>query len=148
MDKQISRDLIAEGECRRDSGMELAASNCPDQITQAKWALAMALLQSATGTATIDDATPAGELVDAYADGGRWRGSVTRSMVVEGYAEMIGTTRSVRPSRHRGYIGVLRVKDRDALLAFAKRMSATFEKKATPPVVSDGVATNVPNSST
>lgn len=148
MDEQIRRDLIAEGECRRESGMKLAANNFPDRITQARWALAVALLQSSTGTATIDDATPAGELVDAYADGGRWRGSVARAMVVEGYAEMIGTTRSVRPSRHRGYIGVLRVKDRDALLAFVKRMSATFEKKATPPVASDGVANNVPNSST
>jgi hypothetical protein len=148
MDEQIKRDLIAEGECRRESGMKVAASNCPDYITQAKWALAVALLQSPTGTATIDDATPAGELVDAYADGGRWRGSVARSLVVEGYAEMIGTTQSVRPSRHRGYIGVLRVKDRDALLAFAKRMSATLQKKATPPVVSDGVAKSVTNSST
>jgi hypothetical protein len=141
------KERIAEGERLRDIGMALAASRRPDRVTIGRWSLAVALLKSPTSTATIDDATPAGELDAGYVDGGRWRGTVTRSMIADGYAEMVGTTRSVRPSRHRGYIAVLRVKDRAALLSYVERMAAAFQfqDETTPPVAADGVANDDTN---
>jgi hypothetical protein len=139
-----TKERIAEGERLRDIGMALAASRRPDRVTIGRWSLAVALLKSPTSTGTIDDATPPGELDAGYPDGGRWRGTVTRSMIADGYAEIVGTTRSVRPSRHRGYIAVLRVKDRPALLLFVERMAAAFQDKTTPPVAADGVALIAP----
>jgi hypothetical protein len=138
-DKQGER--IADGERRRDAGMSRAASRRPDRVTAGRLALAVALLESLNGCATIDNATPPGELAEGYSDGGRWRGTVVRSMVADGLVEVVGTARSTRPSRHRGYIARLRAKDRNALRAFVERLAAfQFQDETTPPAATGGVA--------
>ena len=119
-------ERIADGEQRRDVGIALAAARRPDRVTLGRLAMLRAMLSTADGIATIDDATTPDELSHGYADGGRWRGSVTRSLVVDGYAEIVGTTRSTRPSRHRGYIARLRLVDRPAAIAHIASMAAAL----------------------
>jgi len=100
------------------------------------------LLRSPDGTGTIDAATSPDELAAGFTDGGRWRGTVTRSLIADGLAEITGTTRSIRPSRHRGWVAVLRLTDRTKAADYVSRLSATFAamNETTPPVAADGVA--------
>jgi hypothetical protein len=141
MDEQTSRDLIAEGECRRESGMELAAARRPDRVTSGRWAMVNALLLSPDGTATIDAATSPDELATEFPDGGKWRGAVVLSLLRDGMAEVVGTVRSIRPSRHRGYVSLLRLTDRESALHYVRRMTAAFAaSETTPPVAAGGVA--------
>lgn len=78
------------------------------------WATQLLLLQkglaSQTGWVTIDDATP--KLQFSFNDGGKWRGQITLSLKLEGVIRPDNTTRSSRPSRHRGYITKWRIADR------------------------------------
>jgi hypothetical protein len=141
MDEQTKRDLAAEGERRRDEGMNLAAARRPDRVAIGRWALVNALLRSPDGTATIDAATAPDELAAGFADGGRWRGTVTRSLVADGLAEIAGMTRSIRPSRHRGWVAVLRLTDRPKAAEYVRRLSAAFAVcETTAPVAADAVA--------
>ena len=119
-------ERIADGEQRRNVGMALAGSRRPDRVTLGRLAMLRAMLCTADGIATIDDATTPEELSHGYVDGGRWRGSVTRTLVADGYAEIVGTTRSTRPSRHRGYIARLRLVDRPAAMAHIATMAAAL----------------------
>jgi len=107
-----------------------------------RWAFVNALLRSPDGTGTIDAATSPDELAAGFADGGRWRGTVTRSLIADELAEIIGTTRSIRPSRHRGWVAVLRLTDRTKAADYVRRLSAAFSamNETTPPVAADGVA--------
>ena len=133
--------LRTEGERLRDVGMALAAARRPDRVTLGRLALVQALVDSLDGTATIDDATPPDEMAAGYEDGGRWRGTVTRSLVADGLATIDGTTRSRRPSRHRGYVARLRLADRPAAIAYLQRMAAALAAyDATPPAGTGGVA--------
>lgn len=134
-------NLRDEGERLRDIGMSLAAGRRPDRVTLGRLAMVRALLSSPTSTATIDDATTADELASGYADGGRWRGTVTRSLLLDGFAVIDGMTRSKRPSRHRGYVAVLRLTDRQAAIAYLSRMTAAIAiYDATPTTGIDGAA--------
>lgn len=134
-------ERIAEGEQRRNIGIALAGARRPDRVTLGRLAMLRAMLQSADGIATIDDATTPDELSHGYVDGGRWRGSVTRSLVADGYAEIVGTTRSTRPSRHRGYISRLRLVDRLAALSHIASMAAALSVyDATPSAGTDEAA--------
>jgi hypothetical protein len=121
--------------------MALAASNNIDRVTLGRLSLLASLLRSNTGSATIDDATGADELRNQFADGGRWRGTVTKSVIADGFATIEGVTQSVRPSRHRGYIAVLRLADRagavDYLRTFAEAVAWITNEK-TPPAATDG----------
>jgi hypothetical protein len=147
-DKQ-KNELAAEGERRRDEGMNLAAARRPDRVAIGRWALVNALLRSPDGTATIDAATAPDELAAGFADGGRWRGTVTRSLVADGLAEIAGMTRSIRPSRHRGWVAVLRLTDRHKALAYLSRMAAAFAvNETTAPVAADAVAMTDTNETT
>jgi hypothetical protein len=136
-----TKDLIADGEQRKRVGMALAASNKTDRVTLGRLSLLASLLRSNTGSATIDDATGADELRNQFADGGQWRGTVTKSLVSDGFATIEGTTRSLRPSRHRGYVAVLRLADRagalEHLRTFAEAVDAITNEK-TPPAATDG----------
>ena len=107
-----TKELIADGEQRKRVGMALAASNNADRVTLGRLSLLASLLRSDTGSATIDDAIGADEIRTQFADGGRWRGTVTKSLVSDGFATIKGATQSLRPSRHRGYVAVLRLTDR------------------------------------
>jgi hypothetical protein len=131
--------LIAEGDERRDVGMALAAARRPDRVTLGRLALVRALLESPDGCGTIDDATTGDELSQGFADGGKWRGTVTRSLVADGLAEFIGTTRSRRPTRHRGYVALLRLANREAAMNYLRRLSAALNN-ATPQAATCGAA--------
>lgn len=134
-------ERIADGEHRRDVGMALAAARRPDNVALGRLAMVRALLRSTDGIATIDDATGADELAAGFVDGGRWRGTVTRTLVADGVAEIIGTTRSRRPSRHRGYVARLRLTDRAKAELYLRRMSAALSQyDATPNAATNGVA--------
>lgn len=136
-----TKDLIADGERRKRVGMALAASNNIDRVTLGRLTLLASLLRSNTGSATIDDATGADDLRNQFADGGRWRGTVTKSVIADGFATIEGVTQSVRPSRHRGYVAVLRLADRasavDYLRTFAEAVAWIANEK-TPPAATDG----------
>jgi len=98
------------GESAKLHGMTLAADAQPDRVAAGRIALLRALLASPDGTATIDDATD--DLAAEYRDGGRWRGSVSRSLATAGITERASVEQSDRPSRHRGYITRWRLVDR------------------------------------
>lgn len=133
--------LIADGESRRNVGMALAAARRPDNVSLGRCAMVRALLRSPDGIATIDDATTADELASGYDDGGKWRGTVVLSLVRDKLAEIVGTTRSRRPSRHRGYVARLRLADRCKAELYLRRMSAALSQyDATPNAVTNGVA--------
>jgi hypothetical protein len=139
--EQQAAELIADGESRRNVGMALAAARRPDNVSLGRLAMVRALLRSPDETATIDDATGPEELAAEFVDGGRWRGTVTRSLVTDGLAEIIGTTRSRRPSRHRGYVARLRLTDRTKAELYLRRMSAAMALyDATPNAATNGVA--------
>lgn len=110
----------------RDFGMAIAAARRADQVTLGRLAMLRAMLASPAGTATIDDATGPGEMAVRFADGGQWRGTVTRSLVNDGYATIIGTTRSTRPSRHRGYISLMQLVDRSTAQSYIDTMLAAL----------------------
>ncbi|MFN6302788.1 MAG: hypothetical protein ACK42H_11420 [Planctomycetota bacterium] len=121
--------------------MALAASNNADRVTLGRLSLLASLLRSDTGSATIDDAIGADEIRTQFADGGRWRGTVTKSLVSDGFATIKGATQSLRPSRHRGYVAVLRLTDRagaaEYLRTFAEAVESITNEK-TPPAATDG----------
>jgi len=141
-------ERIADGEHRRDVGMALAAARRPDNVALGRLAMVRALLRSPNGIATIDDATGPDELAAGFIDGGRWRGSVTRTLIADGFAEIVGTTRSRRPSRHRGYVSRLRLTDRTKATDYLRRMTAALSlHDATPQGATCGV-TVFPNVTT
>jgi len=84
------------GESAKLHDMTLAADAQPDRVAAGRIALLRALLASPDGTATIDDATD--DLTAAYRDGGRWRGSVCRSLATAGITERVSVDQSDRPS--------------------------------------------------
>jgi hypothetical protein len=136
------RSLRTDGDARRDVGMAFAAARRPDRVTLGRLRMVQALLASPDGKATIDDATSGEELTAGFADGGKWRGTVTRSLVADGYASIVGTTRSVRPARHRGYVAVLSLSDRTAAAEYVRTITAAFAafNDATSPAGTDEVA--------
>jgi hypothetical protein len=130
--------------------MSRAAARRPDRVTLGRLAYVNALLRSPDGTATIDAATSPDELATGFSDGGQWRGTITRSLVAAGLAEIAGATRSIRPSRHRGWVAVLRLTDRTKAAEYVRRLSAAFTatNETTPPVAADGVAMTDTNETT
>ena len=101
----------AAGHAAKDEGMTRAALSKAQRIESHRRALLDTLLASPDRTATIDDATPDDELGAEYADGGKWRGTVTRSLASDGYIERVGFADSRRASRHAGPVGVWRLID-------------------------------------
>jgi hypothetical protein len=151
MDEQQKRDLAAEGERRRDIGMNRAAARRPDRVTLGRLAMLRALLWSADGCGTIDDATPQTEVVAKYADGGKWRGQVTRGLASDGFTEATGEYRRTRrPAAHRRPNAVWRLTDRQKAVEYLGSMTAALAafNEATPPAATDGVAMTDTNKTT
>ena len=94
----------AEAERRRDAGMDRVAASHPDRVTLGRIAMLSALLGSPDNTGTIDDATCDDAIRCKYADGGKWRGTVTRSLAKDELIEKVDAVESRRTSRHCGYI--------------------------------------------
>jgi len=137
-------DLIQRGESQKRVGMAIAASSNVDRVTLGRLSMLAALLRSDTGLATIDDATNNEDLATPFHDGGRWRGTVTKSLVADEFATIEGTTKSRRPSRHRGYISVLRLTDRTAAAAYLQSLirAVASINDETPPSAIDGASTH------
>lgn len=133
---------IDAGERLRDEGMNRAAGRHPDRVTMGRAAMLRAMLASSDGTATIDDATPADEIATGYADGGHWRGNVTRSLAADGLTEPTGDyRRTIRPAGHRRPVAVWRLVDRTAAALHLSRLSAALAvNETTPPAATGGAA--------
>ncbi len=132
------KQLRDRGEVGKLRGMELAANRRPDKVTAGKIAMLRALLTSPDGTATIDDATP--DLAESFADGGKWRGPVCRSLSMAKLIESVGVEKSDRPSRHRGYVARWRLVDRCKAQLALSRLVAAQDCRI-------GAASDMPNSS-
>ncbi len=99
-----------EGDRRKYRGMNGAATGKEFQIFAHESAFLRAILASADSTATTDDV---GDIGEKFADGGQWRGSITKRLSHMHIIAPDGVVKSVRPSRHRGYITRWRLVDRD-----------------------------------
>ncbi len=119
------KQLRERAERGKLAGMELAANRRPDKVTQGKVALLRALLLSRDGTATIDDATV--DLAAEFRDGGKWRGTVCRSLALAGLIAPVGAVKSDRPTRHRGYVTRWRLVDRQKAALFVSRLVAAVD---------------------
>jgi hypothetical protein len=131
--KEKANEAVSEGDKLRDVGMALAAARSPDQVTLGRLAMVRTLLQSPDGTATIDDATSEDDLTNGFADGGKWRGTVTRSLVKDGIAKIVGTVKSRRKSRHSGYVAMLKLVDRDEAQNYLRKMTTAMWQIEPPP---------------
>lgn len=103
------KELITEAEGRRDAGMSRAAERRPLHVLRGELALLDALLTAPGATATTD--VIADDPRNAYADGGRWVGSVAIRLANAGIITEIACVRSIRPSRHRGRTGLYSLVD-------------------------------------
>lgn len=101
----------SDGASRRDHGMQLAADPKVDRVRAGRVAFLSALLRMSDYTGTLDDATDDDAMKAAFADGGCWRGSVTRSLHQDGFIEAVDADQSRRPSRHCGLLRVWRLTD-------------------------------------
>lgn len=121
----INRDeLKAKGRRRKDRGMLAALTGKCLLVSQGQLAMLDALLRSPDGTATIDDATS--DLSRKFADGGKWRGSVTRTLASRGAIEKAGYATSCRPSRHACPTTRWKLKDRARAEAMAQGLREAF----------------------
>ncbi|QVL34218.1 hypothetical protein KIH39_10015 [Telmatocola sphagniphila] len=84
--------------------MALAANGAGRQILilTAQIALLEAVRRNPSRCTTTDDITA--DLMAKHSDGGRWRGTVPRSLAVAGLIKKIGTVNSSRAARHSGYL--------------------------------------------
>lgn len=117
----------AEAERLRDEGMNRAAESKPNRVMLGKVDLLDALLRSPDHTGTIDDATDDDAIASAFADGGCWRGTVTRSLARAGYIEKTGRCRpSVRKSAHCRDLPIWRLVDPVVAQRYAGRLRAVL----------------------
>jgi hypothetical protein len=124
----IDRDALRRiGETRRDVGM--AAAACPKalRVRVGKLAMLDALLRSPDGTASIDDATAPDDMAEAFADGGQWRGQITRSLAADGLIAKVAAGASDRPSRHAGARYVWRLVSRPKAIIARCRLAAAVQ---------------------
>lgn len=101
----------AEAERLRDVGMNQAAAAKPDRVTLGRVAFLVALLRLPGHIGTIDDATDPNLIASAFKDGGKWRGTVPRSLARDGFIEKVDAIESRRTSRHCGYVTRWRLVD-------------------------------------
>ena len=117
----------AEAERLRDEGMTRAAAAKGCRITAGKVALLDALLSKPDHTGTIDDATDRDLIASVFKDGGKWRGTVTRSLSDAGFIEPVDAVKSRRTSRHCGYVTRWRLVDPIAAKTHVGRLRAALD---------------------
>jgi hypothetical protein len=108
----IATEGRERGEKRAERGIKRAAYLHEPQIRRDTLRFLDALLSSATGCATLDDATD--DLRRKHADGGKWRASVPKRLKADGLIVGEQVLKSVRPTRHAGYLTEWRLIDHDA----------------------------------
>ncbi len=101
------------GELLRDRGVLLAATGRRERMDRAALRLLDVLVMRPDGAVTSDEIPD--DLADAWGDGGRWVGACVLALAREGLIVEIGSTRSARPSRHRGRVTLWGIGDRDAV---------------------------------
>lgn len=120
-------DTQAEAVRRRDAGMEHAATAKPDRVAFGRFAMLSALLRLPNHVGTIDDATGDDAIRSAYEDGGKWRGTVTRSLAKDGFIEKVDAIESRRTSRNCGYVTRWRLVDPAAAQSYVGRLRAVLD---------------------
>ena len=121
----------AEGDRLRNAGMTLAAQGRDWLILRGQLALLDAIRSAPDRTATTDDATS--DLMRAYPDGGRWRGSIPRALSHLGLIRKAGAVSSARASRHGGLVAAWQGID-DAAIDRHRAELRRRLAKMTPPV--------------
>jgi hypothetical protein len=114
--------LRTAGELRKECGMQLAADARAEAVAAGQVAFLSALIKSPDRTATIDDGT--GDLAATFSDGGKWRGTVVRSLALARIIERVDVVKSDRPSRHRGFVSRWRLLDPDRARRKLESLSA------------------------
>jgi len=108
------QDDAAEGERRRDAALDLLRDRRAALVRHGARLLASRLLDA--GTATMDDIAP--ELETPPDLDRRLVGAIPSTLAKAGVAALTGYVRSTRPERHASVLGVWRLADRDAALAW------------------------------
>jgi hypothetical protein len=104
--------------------LPIASASKAQQMHRTLIAFLEALLRSEDGVATIDDATSPTDLRRAFADGGQWRGAITRSLAAKRIIKSIAAGPSKRPSRHSGLRHVWQLVDRAKALKLHRQLTA------------------------
>ncbi len=108
----IATEGRERGEKRAERGIKRAAFKHRREIERGTLKFLDALLSSATGCATLDDA--ADSLRGKYLDGGKWRASIPKRLQADGLIVGARVLKSARPARHAGYLTEWRLIDRSA----------------------------------
>ena len=108
----IATEGRERGEKRAERGIKRAAFKHRPEIERGTLKFLDALLASATGCATLDDA--ADSLRGKYLDGGKWRASIPKRLQADGLIVCERVLKSARPARHAGYLTEWRLIDRSA----------------------------------
>jgi hypothetical protein len=127
------------GERRAEHGIKRAAFKHEPQIRRDSIRFLDALLSSATGCATLDDATD--DLQQQHADGGKWRASIPKRLRADGLIVAERVLKSARPARHAGYLTEWRLIDRNAAVARRSALAAEI-KDAGESAATDSPAVN------
>ena len=102
---------VRHGELFRDEGVMRATLNRRELIDRDELRFLDAL--AANGEGTTDDAVD--DLSAKFGDGGKWRGAIPLRLAREGLIVRTGVVKSARTHRHRGWLAVWSVRDRQAV---------------------------------
>ncbi len=102
-------ELKAEGAARRDAGIARAAKSHTSQIRRGELLLLDALLAAPNATATTD--VIADDPRVAYADSGKWVGSIPMQLLKSGIISEVAIVKSNRPTRHGGLTRLYTIAD-------------------------------------
>lgn len=127
--------LRSKAEAAKQRGMMLSAERRAELVAAGQVAFLRALSESQNGTATLDDATD--DLSTKFDGGGKWRGSIPSRLARRRIIERVGDCKSVRPSRHRGYVSVWRLVDAERARMEIKRLSAWLDAGKQNPQAAD-----------
>jgi len=100
------------GNKRASRGIKRAAFKHRPEIEDGTLKFLDALLASATGCATLDDATD--DLRRKHADGGKWRGNIPKRLKADGLIVADAVVKSCRLHRNAGYVTSWRLLARSA----------------------------------
>lgn len=78
-------------------------------IAKGQIELLEALLRKTDKRCTLDDATS--DLCTPFDGGGKWRGSITLGLFLDGLIDRVGADNSRRPSRNRGLLRIWYLRD-------------------------------------
>ncbi len=135
LDKSTGR---RRGEQRRDTGMAFASLRKHRQIWQGSVAFIDSMLTHPAHEATTDDAVT--DFGEAFADGGKWRGSIVRDLArLHLIVDSGRSVKSCREHRHGARIVVWRAVDLGKLADYRRELQALLDSYPEPPEEMAGV---------